>query len=545
MVDWSYGADSSGEVTLTNNSTTIAIISAQDAEAGTLTVELRDSANNTIGDIEFNQSGNEIINIYGRQSSSEDVDLSTVKAGKYSSVTLITSITDVTITAGGGAGQVNVSSSGLAENNQNFTPGETLTFSFSTSVNDFTFGSTKNEDGSYLVTVTYSDSSIATLNTPTINNGSTWSLSDDGSFDTTKGVDEITIEVVASTGNPLNIGNFQVTGTVDPGDINYNFSLEFVDGDQDSTTPLEFDILLSGSTTVPVSVTPVIIDLDGNGIQYRSINEGVLSPYYEAGLTASSWISEGDGILVYDQDSSGGVTDSSEFVLTSWGEDASVTTDLQALSTYFDSNNDGVFNSLDDTSSQFGVWQDFNADGIQQDGEFSTLAELGIESINVNYAEGSKTYTAADGDVQVFGQSEVVFEDGSTTTADDAAFAVLNNLDAEEVYAEYSDELNFNQSETTEGDEPSLTEMVDMLLAEQPITESEITQIHQELAISEPINLEEEADTLFSEAADYEDASLETHEEEIEPNFDAAIEIHDSTSDLMLTDSIDDSSVSI
>ena len=542
LVDWLYGADSSGEVILTNNSTTTAVISVQDAE-GTLTVELRDSANNTIGDIEFNQAGEEVINIC-RQSSSEDIGLSTVAPGKYSSVFTSTTLTDVTITADEGAG-VNVSSLGLAQDNQNFTPGESITFTFSTSINDFTFGSTKNEDGSYQVTVNYSDASTVTLSTPTILNGTTWSLSNDGSFDTTKGVDEVTVEVAASTGNPLNIGNFQISSSIDPGDIDYNFSLKFVDSDQDTTSPLEFDILLSGSTTVSPLVTPVIIDLDGNGIQYRAINEGILSPYYEAGLTASSWIAEGDGILVYDQDSSGGVTNSSEFVLTSWGEDASVTTDLKALSTYFDSNKDGVFDSSDETSSKFGIWQDINADGFQQDGEFSTLAELGIKSIGVNYVDVSMTYTAADGDVKVFGQSEVIFEDGSTTTADDAAFTVLNNLDEDKVYEEFSDELSSSQQEKTAGDEPSLTEMVNMLLTEQPVTESEITQIHQELTISELINLEEEADTSLSEIAGHEDASLETHEEEIEPDFDAAAEIYDSTLDSMVADSIDDSSVSI
>ena len=173
------------------------------------------------------------------------------------------------------------------------------------------------------------------------------------------------------------------------------------------------------------------------------------------------------------------------------------------------------------------------------------MAELGIKSIGVNYVDGSMTYTAADGDVKVFGQSEVIFEDGSTTTADDAAFTVLNNLDEDKLYEEFSDELSSSQQEKTAGDESSLTEMVNMLLTEQPVTESEITQIHQELAISELINLEEEADTSLSEMAGHEDASLETHEEEIEPDFDAAAEIYDSTLDSMVADSIDDSSVSI
>jgi len=239
------------------------------------------------------------------------------------------------------------------------------------------------------------------------------------------------------------------------------------------------------------------------------------------------------------------ITEAQEFVFTMWGSDPDVSTDMQALAAYFDSNGDNVFDFNDEAWEHFGVWQDLNTDGLQQDGEFYDLDHWGIESISLEYRSDSSAYLAADGNVQVFGQSEIVFKDGSTTTADDAAFAVLNNLDEDKLYEEFSDELSSSQPETTAGDEPSLTEMVNMLLAEQPITESEITQIQQELAISELINLEEEADTSLSEIASHEDASLETHEEEIEPDFDAAPEIYESTSDLMAADSIDDSSVSI
>ena len=547
LVDWLYGADLDGEVTLINNGTTTAVISTQDAAAGTLTVELQDSQGNVVGDIEFDQSGNETINIYGRQTSTDDLDLSTVPPGNYASgVTISTDFAEVVITADSGSSSVNVSTNGLASSNQNFNPGESLTFTFETSlgvattVNDFTFGSTKQKAGNYDVTVTYSDSTTDTFNTGLIANGATWSLTDDSSYNSSLGIYDVTVEVISSTGQALNIGNIALNKTIDPGDINYDFSLQFNDGDEDTTNALDFNILLSGSTTTSPTVTPVIIDLNGNGIEYSSIGESILTPYFGQDLTPISWVSKDDGIVVYDQDSSGGVTDSTEFVLTNWGEDGSVETDLEALSSYFDSNKDGVFDASDETYNQFGIWQDSNQDGIQQDGEFSKLAELGIKSIGVTYLNESKAYTAADGDVQVYGQSEVVFTDGSTTIADDAAFSILKNPDLDENTLENS---SASQQEIDNENTLSLTDMVDMILDEQPITEAEITEIQKELEVSEIISFENQNQASSNEAENYGNVDIGADEADIDSYLDTDIESDNGSFDLVEPEGmIDDSS---
>ena len=58
----------------------------------------------------------------------------------------------------------------------------------------------------------------------------------------------------------------------------------------------------------------------------------------------------------------------------------------------------------------FGIWQDLNIDGLQQEGEFYDLDHWGIESISLEYRSDSSTYLTANGNVQVFGQSEIVLK---------------------------------------------------------------------------------------------------------------------------------------
>jgi hypothetical protein len=96
---------------------------------------------------------------------------------------------------------------------------------------------------------------------------------------------------------------------------------------------------------------------------------------------------------------------------------------MQALALVFDTNNDGVFDQRDDDWGDFGIWQDLNSDGVQQSGEFKDLASWGVQSITLGYNSDSQAYLAAGGDVQVYGQMAVAYEDGSIGVAEDVAFA--------------------------------------------------------------------------------------------------------------------------
>ena len=209
-------------------------------------------------------------------------------------------------------------------------------------------------------------------------------------------------------------------------DIGTDFSLVIVDGDGD-TASVDMSLLIQGQQlhfAVDFGlVPPVVIDLDRDGqISYVSAEAGA-SPYDLTGAVFAAWVSGEDGVLVYDYNADGLVTEAREVALTMWGDDASVYTDLQALAAYFDINQDGVFDAGDQAWGSFGIWQDVNMDGLQQQGEFASLDYWEIDSIALSYDADSQAYEAVDGLVQVSGQFSVEYEDGTFGLAEDVAFA--------------------------------------------------------------------------------------------------------------------------
>ena len=218
-------------------------------------------------------------------------------------------------------------------------------------------------------------------------------------------------------------------------DIATDFSLVIVDGDGD-TASVDMSLLIQGQQlhfAVDFAlVPPVVIDLDRDG-QISYVNaEAEASPYDLTGAVFAAWVAGNDGVLVYDYNADGLVTEAREVALTMWGDDASVYTDLQALSAYFDTNDDGVFDSSDAAWGSFGVWQDANMDGIQQQGEFASLDYWEISSIALSYDADSQAYEAVDGLVEVSGQFSVEYEDGTLGLGEDVAFVATLDGDQDE-----------------------------------------------------------------------------------------------------------------
>ena len=140
--------------------------------------------------------------------------------------------------------------------------------------------------------------------------------------------------------------------------------------------------------------------MDGNGIANQS-----------------AWASADDGVLVFDADRDGSISGPEEFIFTGYVEGAQ--TDLEGLQA-FNSDGDSTLDSDDSLYGDFHIFQDINFNGIVEEGELTSLNELGIASIGLESDEISSI--EADGDVTVFGTSEVSYIDGSTTDAADAAF---------------------------------------------------------------------------------------------------------------------------
>ncbi|MBF0243561.1 MAG: hypothetical protein HQK64_13940, partial [Desulfamplus sp.] len=166
----------------------------------------------------------------------------------------------------------------------------------------------------------------------------------------------------------------------------------------------------------------VIIDLNGNGLDFIPLDKSNVhfDMNNDGHPDRTAWVGADDGILAIDLDGDKMITHRSEFVFTDHAPEAK--TDLEALKTAFDTDNDNYLTPKDERWSQFGIWQDANSDGKTDEGEFKTLDELSVSSISL--ISDGEAKTPADG-VFLFGTSEVEFVDGSKTQAGDVAFSYI------------------------------------------------------------------------------------------------------------------------
>lgn len=177
------------------------------------------------------------------------------------------------------------------------------------------------------------------------------------------------------------------------------------------------DGLTGPSPSTSVSSKPIIIDLDGDGIEVSLSNEVSFDLDEDGFLERTTWVGEDDGFLVLDLAADGSIgsgdgviNQARELALSLWGAEG--VTDLQALAEatdasgdlLFDSNGDGVLSAADTHWGSFHIWQDANQNGLTDAGELLTLGGLGITSINLTYDDGT-AFDDTSNDVDVFGNS--------------------------------------------------------------------------------------------------------------------------------------------
>ncbi|WP_081087442.1 hypothetical protein, partial [Xanthomonas translucens] len=171
---------------------------------------------------------------------------------------------------------------------------------------------------------------------------------------------------------------------------------------------------------------PLTLDLDGDGIETVSANNGVLFDHDGDGVkSGSGWVAADDGLLVMDRNGNGTIDCGGEL----FGADTILADGRKAGSGFealrdLDENGDGIFSKTDAHFNDVRIWRDLNQDGISQAGELFRLSELGIASITL------KPTTTADLDL---GNGNVVDNrgtytrlDGTTGLAGDLQLAVNN-----------------------------------------------------------------------------------------------------------------------
>lgn len=171
------------------------------------------------------------------------------------------------------------------------------------------------------------------------------------------------------------------------------------------------------------SYYPIALDLDGDGIELRSVNGSRIASVESDGtITRMGWLGQDDGFLALDRDGNGVIDRIGEISFV--GDLAGAKTDLEGLAAY-DSNADGKLDASDKGWSEFKIWQDKNQDGFGSKDELVNLDVAGVSSINL---KGQLTgFSTADGpDNTVIATTDVVWKDTTRTgSAYDVALARL------------------------------------------------------------------------------------------------------------------------
>ena len=271
--------------------------------------------------------------------------------------------------------------------------------------------------------------------------------------------------------------------------------------------------------------------MEGDGIEYLSLDNDITFTSEDSGDTYSTaWVGPKDGILGIDTDNSGSINLDKEYVFTEWSEDAK--TDMEALLEVFDTNNSGSLDPADLEWGDFGVWIDSDTDGFSDPGEFISLDDLGIVEISLEYeSTQDKTWSPYE-DVLIHGETEVIFNDGSTVTAQDTEFKIENMIN--------------------EAQEESFSSLIEQLIAIQNNTSSiqnqesldEANEMNDEETIEENTSWENLLKTIIKESQMEERDDIKNEEGEAERNYPESENTEQSLSDINANEVIDDLSTS-
>ena len=148
-----------------------------------------------------------------------------------------------------------------------------------------------------------------------------------------------------------------------------------------------------GFTTAADTRSPLVVDLDGDGVETTTTEDGTHFDHDNNGFAEkTAWVGKDDGLLVRDINGNGQIDNGTELfgnnsVLSS-GEKAA--NGFEALAD-LDSNEDNIFNNQDTVWNQVKVWKDANSNGIVDEGELLTLEQANVSGINLDYENSTTT----------------------------------------------------------------------------------------------------------------------------------------------------------
>ncbi|WP_283130577.1 Ig-like domain-containing protein [Enterovibrio norvegicus] len=263
----------------------------------------------------------------------------------------------------------------------------------------------------------------------------------------------------------------------------------------------------SGSSKNQVSVTPnitpIVLDLDGDGIETSDVTETPVSFDYDGDGKAveTGWVSGGDGLLVRDINKDGQINDGSElFGSNTHLQDGTTASDGYEALAQHDSNADGVIDKNDAIYSELGVWVDKDQDGETDEGELLSMEDAGVASINLdaqstddtqnnNVIGKTSTYTTTDGEERV--AADVWFSTQQSDNTEQIGFIeehTISGLD--------QSELNWNSEDVSS--QPWSDTVTDFIVGETTLNLSDlVTDSQDNLLTDDSIDIYEEDGSLI------------------------------------------------
>ncbi len=192
---------------------------------------------------------------------------------------------------------------------------------------------------------------------------------------------------------------------------------------------------------------PIALDLDGDGVELTSVldSKAWFDITGDGTMHQTGWVGADDGLLVFDEDGDGKIAAAREIAFADRTE--ANDTDLEALRSEFDSNNDDKLDASDIEFGKFYIWQDKDSDGKSDDGELLALTQAGIASIDLvgskidSYViDGNKinaftTYTRTDGTVGMGADVALAYDNAGYTTGSADGYMTIKRTGSEAVYA--------------------------------------------------------------------------------------------------------------
>ncbi|WP_367154843.1 SdrD B-like domain-containing protein [Methylomonas sp. HYX-M1] len=206
------------------------------------------------------------------------------------------------------------------------------------------------------------------------------------------------------------------------------------DGTKANVVYTQYTQLVSGENDMSwdAAITPVVIDLNGDGVQTvsRADAAGSFDLFGTGTKVESGWISGDDGFLAVDSNGNGLIDNISE--LFGGSEIGAGFAKLAA----FDSNGDGLVDANDADFSSLLIWKDGNGNHQTDAGELMSLSEAGVSSLTVGHTD--LPFIDAQGNLH-FERSSATLADGQSVDMTDVYF----NVSTDDVVAAGGQAISF------------------------------------------------------------------------------------------------------